>query len=293
MPKKLTFDFIEKEFNKENYIVLSNKYEGCSRKLSYICPNGHEHSISWANWKQGRRCPYCVGVILPSFNEIKKSFDDTDYKLLSKECKNAKQKLDYICPVGHKHNINWNNWKSGKRCPYCQGCPIITIDDLKKDFESEGYVLLTNKYSGVHSYVKYICPKGHKSSIRVTNWRQGFRCTKCSNNVSVWENSVKKFVSSFYNDIIENDKSQVLHSNTGRYLELDIWMPSIRKAIECNGSYWHSFDDRKILDKYKIQFCRKNNIDLLVVTDKEWKNNNDLCKDKIKLFVKEGNQLCV
>lgn len=51
--------FIVKSFNKEGYFLKPFEYRNNDQKLDYICPNGHEHSISWHNWNSGWRCPAC------------------------------------------------------------------------------------------------------------------------------------------------------------------------------------------------------------------------------------------
>ncbi len=54
-----------------------------------------------------------------SYEFIKSQFEKEGYTLLSKEYKNAFQKLEYICPNGHKHSISWHSWQHGQRCKYC------------------------------------------------------------------------------------------------------------------------------------------------------------------------------
>ena len=63
--------------------------------------------------------------------------------------------------------------------------------------------------------------------------------------------------------ISENDKTQLINPETGRQLELDIFIPSIRKAIEFQGTYWHSLNKQKKYDAIKIEECRNNGIMLL------------------------------
>lgn len=288
MPNKHKIGFIKKSFLAEGYTLLNKEYTGCGEKLNYICPNKHKHFVSWDNWKQGLRCKYCKGKIDITYEYIKSDFEKENYILLTNKYENAHQKLEYICSNGHKHSISWNNWKTGQRCPYCRGRPIITIEGLRMDFAMEGYTLLTTEYKGAHSYVEYICPKGHTASIRVTSWRCGFRCTKCSNNVSRWEVEVKKFVRLFCDDIVENDKSIITNPVTGYALELDIWIPQLNKAIECNGSYWHSMPKRKILDSIKAECCRNKYVDLLVLKEEDWKDRQNLCKERIKKFILGG-----
>jgi len=108
-------------FIEEDYTLLSNKfcYKNCDSKLWYICPSGHTHYISYHNWKSGYRCPYCYGNNVLTIEEVKISFVSEGYELLSQEYKNCGTKLSYICPVGHKGMITWNNWRKGTRCGTC------------------------------------------------------------------------------------------------------------------------------------------------------------------------------
>lgn len=57
--KKLTIEFIKKEFKKDGYALLTNKYVSAHQKLKYICPKEHKGSIQWCSWKQGHRCFKC------------------------------------------------------------------------------------------------------------------------------------------------------------------------------------------------------------------------------------------
>jgi len=86
--------------------------------------------------------------------------------------------------------------------------------------------------------------------------------------------------------VIPNDRTQILNPLTGKNLELDIWMPELKKAIEYNGEYWHSLPDRQHNDKIKVQQCKDKGIELLVIKDNEWSNNRKGCIDNIKTFIK-------
>jgi len=119
MRNKLTTEFIRENFELEWYILLTKIYINAHQKLEYICPNGHRHSITWNKWQQGCRCPYCYGNLKLTIEFVRESFKKYDYILLTKVYINNKQKLEYICPKGHKHSIKWNDWRQGKRCPTC------------------------------------------------------------------------------------------------------------------------------------------------------------------------------
>jgi hypothetical protein len=182
--RRLTYDFVKEQFEKEDYILLTKEYIDSQSKLDYICPRGHKHNISWSNWSQGKRCKYCNNENSSKkyrldIKTVKRSFEKEKYKLLTKEYKNNHQKLDYICPKGHKHNIIWINWKKGRRCPYCAGNAMLSIRFIKSEFAKESYILLTKKYRNCDQKLEYICDKGHKHAISWDNWQQGKRCTLC------------------------------------------------------------------------------------------------------------------
>ena len=122
--KQLTRDFINSEFTNEGYELLTKEYINAFQKLQYICPNGHNYSISWGSWQQGRRCKLCATEkgakkLRTSLNFIKLQFEREGYKLLTEKYLNAFQKLKYICPSGHNGTIIWNSWQQGRRCRAC------------------------------------------------------------------------------------------------------------------------------------------------------------------------------
>jgi uncharacterized CHY-type Zn-finger protein len=163
-------------FMSEGYTLISETYINAHTKLDYICPKGHRHSVTFNKWKNGRRCPYCSKHIAPTINRVKESFESEGYTLLSKDYTNSETKLDYICPNGHKHSVTWNNWSLKRRCPYCSGRFVPTIEYVRGLFEKEGYTLLSTVYVNSQKKLNYICPNGNKHSIKYGHWRQGHRC---------------------------------------------------------------------------------------------------------------------
>lgn len=82
--------------------------------------------------------------------------------------------------------------------------------------------------------------------------------------------------------VLSNDRSQIFNPITGYGLELDIFMPALSKAIEYNGEYWHQDKKRDLL---KQGLCKSKDIDLLIIWDKEWKAQNNICKNRIMGFL--------
>lgn len=143
--KKKTIQEVREYINNEGYTLLSDGYINCNQELEIICPNGHNIKMSWKRFENGRRCPHCSERSwinrkknIESINEI---ISKEGYKFLE-EYTTAKTKMKCSCPNGHIFEINWNNFKSGKRCPYCRkskGEEIIKsiLEELKIDFISQ------------------------------------------------------------------------------------------------------------------------------------------------------------
>jgi hypothetical protein len=286
----LTIEFVRSEFAKEGYILLTKVYKNAHQKLEYICKRGHCHSIRWGDWNSSKkvRCPYCANTAKLKIEFIRAAFEKEGYILLTEVYENAHQKLEYICPRGHRGFVSWANWNQSVRCPCFSNMMKPTIESIRADFAKEGYELLTKIYKNNKQKLKYRCPIGHIHYVTWTNWnsKEKRRCPKCNDGVSQWEKTVKEFFTKLNIDYESNDRTQLTNPNTNRNLELDIWFPKLNKAIECNGLYWHSKSERKECDKIKKQLCKDQGINLLVITDKEWNDDIDKCKAKLILFVK-------
>lgn len=281
--RRLTYEFVKNQFEKEGYELLSGKYINCKQKLVYRCPNGHEHSISWSGWKKGRRCPYCFNDKRRlSIEFIKNEFTKEGYKLLDERYVNANTKLNYTCPNGHKHSITYAHWYSGERCPYCSGNIMPNFNFIKESFKIENYKLLSNECEHAQFKLNYVCPNGHKHFISWNNWQKGERCPYCSTNHSKGEIELRNFVESMGIKTSPNNRNQIFNPETGNGLELDVFMPDFNKAIECNGEYWHQNKNRDLL---KQKLCKSNNIGLLVIWEDEWKEKRNFCENKIKEFI--------
>lgn len=88
-------------------------------------------------------------------------------------------------------------------------------------------------------------------------------------------------ISKLFKNCVLRDTKQLSKYN----LELDVYIPNTRKAIEFNGSYWHSiiFKDMYYHQK-KTLAAMKEDIHLIHIFEYEWNNN----KDKILNFISDN-----
>jgi hypothetical protein len=127
--RRLNKEFIKNQIECEGYTLL-NIYKGNNKPIYYVCPNGHEGSITWVSWQQNGRCKKCSIQIAAlklrhDYVFVKSTFDAENYILLTNNYYNAKQKLEYICPYGHKGKTTFSNWYNHNR--RCNICSIINI----------------------------------------------------------------------------------------------------------------------------------------------------------------------
>jgi len=283
--KKLSIEYINNEFNKCGYKLLTTNYINSRCKLDYICPNGHKHSISWNGWKKGDRCPYCSNLAKPTIEFIKECISNEGYTLISTEYVNAKTNIELICNNGHIFYITWSNWKNKtrpRRCPHCSKRPPIDIEFVKHNIESGGYKLISNQYINAKTKLELICSNNHTYNVSWDNWStKNNRCPICnSNGVSVAEKLLFKTISSYYNNtlIIENDRSIITP------YELDIVIPDKKIAIEYCGLYWHSELAGKDRNYHlnKLNLCNEKGYKLITVFEDEWLLKKDIVISRLK-----------
>lgn len=102
-------------------------------------------------------------------------------------------------------------------------------------------------------------------------------CNPLNSNSSSYENEIIEWLKS-NNEYVESRNRNIIGN-----LELDIYIPNKKVAIEFNGLYWHS--DR-FKNKYyhveKTKRCDNIGIDLLHIFEDDWNNKKDIVKSIIK-----------
>lgn len=122
-----------------------------------------------------------------TYDFVKLQFEKEGYTLLTTEYKNNKQKLETICPRGHRWTTRWNDFQQGHRCVECYNnergnSQRLSINKIRSEFKREGYQLFTTEYKNAHQKLRYICPNGHRGSISWSSWKNGSRCAECIGN---------------------------------------------------------------------------------------------------------------
>jgi len=158
------------------------------------------------------------------------------------------------------------------------------VDHLSKSHNPEAFKLLENKEWLEKEYELKPASKiadelsvGH-TTVCIYILNHGLKSNRWSNSVSYQETEVLNFVKSIYDgEIISNSKNII------KPLEIDIYLPEKKLAIEFNGMHWHS---TKYKDKFyhlnKTLECESQGIQLLQIFENEWIEKQDIWKSVIR-----------
>jgi len=287
--RKFTIEEVKDLAEKQGQELLSEEYINSYTKLRFLCPEGHEFAMSFNHFQQGYRCPICAGVQKHTIEYVKEFAERQGQSCLSKNYVNNHTKLQFRCPEGHIYEMTFSCFKQGQRCPICAiNNRKLTIEQVKGFVEGQGQTCISNEYVNSQTKLQFRCPEGHIYEMKFNDFQQGHLCPICASQqaTSKAEKEVLAYVESIYKGtILPNNKEQITNPRTGYGLELDIYMPDLKFAIEYNGTYWHSEPYQKYKDEQKLIQCQQKGIYLLVILEEEWVRDKEECKNRINDFL--------
>jgi len=303
MSKKLTYEYVKNFINSTGYTLLSDNYVNSDEKLSILCPLCNNISeFSFRLFRGGQRCTDvgCINERIGAskrmpFSSIINHAKSIGLILMSDSYKSTATKLNVKCiSHGHEYNITARGLMNAKNCKICIRKDIadsqrLTYEYVRDFVEKEGYTLLSQDYKNANTKIAIMCSTGHEYKTTFGNFMSGHRCLQCLQNLtySGGERDMQLFVESFGIPIVRNDRTKITNPKTGWNLELDVWIPSLNKAIEYNGLYWHSLLDVSIKDDIKVEQCKQLGIDLLVISDEQWNNYKEMEMKRIEQWLLE------
>lgn len=158
-------------------------------------------------------------------------------------------------------------------------------DILKKCYKYNLHVVDVNQIKNICSLIEFKCLKCQTVyKNRMYNIQLGYgKCPQCfprNKHISKGENELLKFIRTCYSGIILASYNELINNpSTGRKLELDVYLPDKKIAIEFNGLYWHSEQILTNPETYhiiKTEECRKKGVQLIHIFEDEWYNKKDI-----------------
>lgn len=303
VPKKVTYEYVK------NYIesnsgckLLSAEYKRAKDKMKFLCECGNEFETTYDNFKSQnkRQCDTCsISNIKVKFRKSNAQFIKEVYDIVGEEYTFLEKYINSQTKIKCKHNkcghiweIIPNNFLKGKRCPECNKGFLASDEPFNKktneEFVQEVYDLVDNEYAFLEEYVdartKIKCRHndcGYIWNITPDNFLRGRRCPQCAE--SKGEQKIREHLQNI-DVVFEQEYSFIgLLSDKKNPLRFDFAIynskNNLKFLIEYDGIFHYEqqydedgFNDLKIHDKRKDQYCKDNNIPLLRIPYWEFDN---------------------
>ena len=244
----------------KNGTCLSTVYEKMRTKYTWECSENHTWSAPANDVQQGGWCPECSGNIKYGLDGLNKLAAKHNGKCLSESYLRNNTIYLWGCHNGHKWESTLHPIKAGNWCRDCLGKPLPTLELLKKAAIKNSGKCHSTEYSGILSKYKWECAFGHtweavgNHILRGISW-----CPTCAKTYGRSQKEVFDFVKAagLY---AEYNKKGVLPN---KRFEFDVYIPSLKKAIELDGERWHLMPGATERDLRKNQQCKDIGIQLL------------------------------
>lgn len=272
MGKRSIKDCIEFAIQHDGY-CLSSCYNGSKTPLTWQCKNGHIWNTKPINIFLGMWCPKCSHRSYPyTIDDCILWAKEKEGDCLSSTYINLNTALLWECKNKHQWKSKPSNILYNKTwCPFC-----LSNNNLKKDInycidlasKKDGYCL-SQHYINMHTKLLWQCKHGHTWKATPSKIYNNRWCPNCSKFKTQIE------LSTIIKDILNlpllfNYKGfDWLINDNGYNLEIDIWVPQLKLAIEYDGEQhfmpvnFGGIEDYKALQNYNNIIKRdaiKNNL---------------------------------
>ena len=242
---KITYKYVKEYVESYGYKLISQEYIRSNERLDMLCVNGHECSISWDNFKYGRRCKTCSNIMKAnkfklSYDYVREYISDKGCKLLSGEYINNNTDLIIKCACGNIFNRTFGRFKINNRCTKCKDkkSKKHTYEYIKNFIEKEGYTLLSDKYISCDHHIEVECNNNHKPyKVKFSNFYSGKRCPRCNGNYKPSIYEVKKEFEKEGYTLLDNEyvrQSNRLNIICDKGHKTKITLRDFRDGCRCN-----------------------------------------------------------
>lgn len=257
--------------------LLDNEWLGGAATYNWKCKNGHilKHKRENIAYRRLIGCVRCRG--------FSKTIEDCQVlarkkggECLSTEYINNITKMKWKCSNNHVWEAIFMSIKKAW-CPYCAGNARHDLEFCQKLAKRCNGRCLSTEYKNHNTKMLWECEKKHRFYATVNHiGNYNSWCNKCTHQISKKEQEIFEIIKEKFKDAMQN-KSGLLRN---KHFRLDIWIPSLSKAIEYDGTYWHSFPKSIIRDSVKDQQCKEVNIQLLRIKEADYlKDSENIIKE--------------
>ena len=265
---------------------------GSAKKAWWLGKCGHEwQAVIASRARDGVGCPYCakkkvikgVNDLATTNPELAAAWDYEKNDNLKPEdiFAGTANKVWWKCSKGHSWKADTHSRNRGNGCPYCSNQKVLKgYNDLQTRNPRLAAEWHPTKNGDItpsdvlpNSNKKYwwlgLC--GHEWQSVLNSRNQGCGCPICSKRkrTSFPEQAIFHYARKYYPDTVNGEKDAI-------GMELDIYIPSEKIAIEYDGSMWHNDINAEERERKKNQKCKDAGI-LLIRMREEGLTEYDDC----------------
>jgi len=230
-------------------------------------------------------CPYCSGKRVSELNSLatKAPWLEGEYDSVKNTTPFAQVSYGSAKKVWWKCKALQHEWLETPRarvsseynCPYCSGKRVSKLNSLttttpwleEEYHPTKNTVPFDQNSRGSDKERWWRCkPERHEWKSSVANRVAGNGCPSCASVHSKTELVVFNSIKEKYPDAVSGQR-RLLKTKS---FELDIYVPSLKKAIEYDGTYWHGRPGCAERDLRKTQQCSEAGIQLLRIPEAEY-----------------------
>ena len=286
---RLTLNDCHKLASTKEGFCLSEQYINDCTKMLWICKNNHQWKSTYNNIQNGHWCPKCSGngkLILEHCIDFAKTKDG---KCLSIEYTNSNTQMLWKCDKNHEWQATFDNIKHGKWCPDCGGRKKLTLEHCKKLAATKNGKCLTEKYINDCTKMLWECEEQHQWSAIYNSIHNGSWCPECKKNK--YEKLTGEYLKFIFPLIDIKSQYYIKYEfNIKKYILVDYYFELKNKKyiVEYNGlqhyEYVPLFHDndldiflkQKRRDQWLNEYCKQNNIELIMIDSRKYRGKNIL-----------------
>jgi hypothetical protein len=269
---------ISKNWDYDQNAQLSPKMfpKGARYKINWHC-----HDCGTKKYQSIKSYKGCISC--KKTKKLKESNLELEYPSIAKEWNsNKNQGLLPSDVKAFSNKFAWwqcstcqHSWKAkisnrviGRGCPLCSNKVVVAgKNDLATTHSylgKEWHPTKNSKFSpkdvtyGSGKKVWWLCPINHEYQATILHRAHGTNCPKCNGGrqTSFAEQATYFYIKKLYPDAVSRYKADFLER-----MELDIYIPSIKLAIEYDGEAWHKKNTLK-REERKYLICKEQGIKL-------------------------------
>jgi len=280
-----------------------------SDKIEFICPIHGEYTQKlYTHINLTKGCPRCSRSKSlkesrkrkrPRWKELEKLIGEDKTKDLG-----CFDKVTLVCDKHGPYEQTVNSFLEGRNG--CQECRWENYSKVRSKNERAKNPYPESFYDDLYDKEKFLkvkpraldkvdfwCPDHGKYSQRLADHLRGSGCPLCHQLTSKDEEELASLLRSHGVEVEQKRRDLIYNPSTGRGLELDIYIPSHKLAIEYNGLYWHSEEGIRDEDIFsnviepqeyhllKTVLCEEKGIQLIHIFEDDWRERKDRCVNLI------------